>query len=446
MPPKVASPLPPAFDDQPAAGPAPTRSARRLITRKRAVGATAAVFILGGGGAGIWAATRPSGSGSTSLVSVTTQDVAVSTGTMKQTVSASGTLEPAQDSTLTFGVSGTVTAVDVATGQKVVKGQTLATLDPTALSDQVAAAQASLTAANDRLSTDQADGANTSTIESDRAQVASAQNQLTTAQQNLAGATLTATFDGTVASVGLTVGQVVSASAGGSSSSSTSSTGANGITLVSADSFVVTTSVDDTEVGEVKVGDQAVITPTGATTPVYGTVASVSLLASSSGSGSGSTGSGSSGLSVASFPVVIDVTGTPGGLYAGASANVSIVVRQLNDVLEVPTAAITYSNGQATVSKVAGGAHHTQVVGTGMSVNGYTQITSGLSAGDVVTERVVRFKASAGTGRSLFGGGAGGTGRGFGGGGGFGGGFGGGGFGGGGVGGGGAAPVQGGKG
>ena len=131
---------------------------------------------------------------------------------------------------------------------------------------------------------------------------------------------------------------------------------------------------------------------------------------------------------MASFPVVIDVTGTPGGIYAGASAAVSIIVEQLNDVVEVPTAALSYSSGQATVTKVVGGATVSQPVTTGISAGGQTQITSGLKAGDVVTERVVKFNGLPGSGRTLFGGGSGTKGAG---------GFGGGGFGGGGFGGGG---------
>jgi macrolide-specific efflux system membrane fusion protein len=402
MQPRLAQPLPPAADAGVEAE-VPGPAARRLITWRRAAGATAAVFVLGGGGAGIWAATRPSGSSSASAISITTQNVTVSTGTMRQTVAASGTLEPAQESTLTFPVSGTVTAVDVVTGQKVVKGQTLATIDPAALADEAAAAQASLTAAQDRLSTDEAAAASTSTIESDQAQVASAQNQLTTAQTNLAGATLKATFDGTVAAVGLALGDTVSGGGSGgganaSGASSASSASSTGITVVTADSFTVSTSVDDTEIGQVKVGDQAVVTPSGSNTPVYGTVASVSLIASSSSSSSSS---------VAAFPVVIDVTGSPGGLFAGGPADVSIIVRQLANVLEVPTAALSYSNAQATVTRVVGGAKRTQAVTTGVSLNGYTQITSGLTAGDVVTERVVRFRVSGAGGGTLFGGGAG---------------------------------------
>ena len=62
--------------------------------------------------------------------------------------------------------------------------------------------------------------------------------------------------------------------------------------VVSTDSYIVNATVDDTQVGQVKVGDQAVITPSGSTSTVYGTVSSVGLVASSR-----------LGSSVASFPV-----------------------------------------------------------------------------------------------------------------------------------------------
>ena len=76
------------------------------------------------------------------------------------------------------------------------------------------------------------------------------------------------------------------------------------------------------------------------------------------------------------------MTGDPTGLYAGATADVSIIVKQLNDVTEVPTAAISYStSGQATVTEVVNGAHVVKDVTVGAAENGETQITSGVSAG-----------------------------------------------------------------
>jgi multidrug efflux pump subunit AcrA (membrane-fusion protein) len=134
--------------------------------------------------------------------------------------------------------------------------------------------------------------------------------------------------------------------------------------------------VDDTEVGELAVGDQAVITPEGASAPVYGQVASVGIMASQSSG-------------VASFPVVIDVTGTQSGLYPGATANVSIVVKELQNVLEVPTAAIRFTNGNTSVVVDQNGNQVTRQVSLGTASGGYTQVTSGLNAGDRVVVPVV---------------------------------------------------------
>jgi macrolide-specific efflux system membrane fusion protein len=178
--------------------------------------------------------------------------------------------------------------------------------------------------------------------------------------------------------------------------------------VISTESFIVNTTVDDTEIGQIQQGDQATITPTGATTLDFGTVASIGLIATESSD-------------VATFPVVIDVTGDPTGLFAGSTADVSIIVKQLNNVVEVPTAAITYStNGQATLTEVESGKHVSRPVTVGQAAAGETQIISGISAGDSVVERVVKFTGVPGGTRTGGLGGAGGFTRG--------GGFGGGGF------------------
>jgi multidrug efflux pump subunit AcrA (membrane-fusion protein) len=334
---------------------------------------------------------------------------------MQQTVSSSGTLEPASQANLNFAVSGTVTAVDVKAGQTVTAGQALATVDTTALSEEVSAAQAQLTAAQDRLSSDQASGASTSQLDADQASLTSAESSLSTAQTNLEDASLTSTIAGTVASVNLSVGQQVTGtgSGGGSgngngngsgaSAASSSSGGSGGsgsstgqIVVIGTDSYIVNTSVDDTQIGQITDGDQVDITPTGSTTPVYGTVGSISLI-------------GSQTSDVTTFPVVIDVTGNPAGLYAGASADVSIIVKQLNNVTEVPTGAISYdSNGQATVTEVVNGAHVVKDVTVGVAENGETQITSGISPGAHVLERQITFRAPSGGPGGIFGPGSGG--------------------------------------
>jgi macrolide-specific efflux system membrane fusion protein len=352
-----------------------------------------------------------SGGTSTAGLVIKTEEVAATTGTIKQTVAASGTIEPASEATLNFAVSGTVTAVDVKAGQMVTVGQVLATVSTTALQADVDAAQAQVESAQARLSSDEGASGATTTIDSDEASVTSAESSLTSAQTSLSDASLTSTISGTVASVDLIVGQQISGSGGGSggtgsggggasaasSSTSTSSTGQ--VVVIGTDSYIVTTTVDDTEIGQIAEGDQATITPTGAATPDYGTVASIGLIATESDN-------------VATFPVTIDVTGDPSGLYAGSTAAVAIIVKQLNNVIEVPTAAITYVGPKATVTEVVGGKHVAKSVQVGEAEAGETQITSGISSGDKVLERVVTFTGTRGGtgGGGLFGGTGGGTG------------------------------------
>ena len=354
-----------------------------------------AVILLAGLATGLTLAFT-GGSSATGVV-ISSETVKVTTGTIKQTVATSGTLEPATEADLNFGVSGTVTGVDVAAGQVVTAGQVLATVGTTALSADMAAAQANLAAAQARLSSDEVAGGSTTQIDSDEASVTSAESSLTTAQTNLADASLTSTISGTVASVSLTVGQAVTgtgtggggngtggSNAAAAASAATTSSSSGQVVVIGTESYIVNTTVDDTEIGQVAVGDQATVTPTGATTVDYGTVASIGLIATESSD-------------VATFPVVIDVTGDPAGLYAGSTADVSIIVKQLNDVVEVPTAALTYTtSGQATVTEVKGGKDVSVDVTVGQAALGETQITSGVSAGDSIVERVIKFTGGAG--------------------------------------------------
>jgi multidrug efflux pump subunit AcrA (membrane-fusion protein) len=324
---------------------------------------------------------------------VTTEVVKVTTGTIKQTVATSGTLEPASQASLNFPVAGTVTAVDVKAGQAVTSGQVLATVGTTALQADVDSAQAQVDSAEARLSSDETAKAAATQIDSDEAAVTSAESSLSSAQTNLSDASLTSTISGTVASVSLAVGQQVEGSGGGGGTGSaaadaSSSSSTAQVVVIGTNSYIVNTTVDDTEIGQIAEGDQATVTPTGATTPDYGTVASIGLIATESSD-------------VATFPVVIDVTGDPSGLYAGSTADVAIIVKQLNNVVEVPTAAITYTSaGQATVTVVKNGKDTSTSVTVGQAALGETQITNGVTSGESILERVITFKGVPGATRT----------------------------------------------
>lgn len=363
-------------------------STLKRLLRRKAVVIPFAVVVLAAAGGGAWAATR--GGSSPSGATVTEQLYTVAATTLKQTVSETGTIEAKDTEELSFPAGGKITSVSVTEGQQVKKGQKLATIDSASL--RVAAAQAtvSLENAKARLASDQASGASSAVLTADQASIDAASSAVESANANLDEATMTSPIDGQVTEVNIATGDNVGSSSSGggansptgSNSSSSSSTAQ--IKVVSS-SFVVNVDVDTTVVDQIRKGVQATITPTGSSTPIYGTVTSIGLVASTSSG-------------VATFPVVIDVTGTPEDTYAGTSATVEILYRQLTDVLAVPVAAIERdANGGTTVTVVRNGARSTQAVTTGDTINGQTEIKSGLAEGDQVAYKVTTIRRN-GTG------------------------------------------------
>lgn len=321
------------------------------------------VIVAAGGGGAAWALTRSSGSSNG-----TTQVVTAAIHTVRQTVSASGTIAPAHEADLDFGASGRVSHVKVKVGDHVHKGQTLATIGTASLAAQQAAAQAAVTADEEKVA---ADGGSSSTA-ADQAALVAARNQLTSATKALDAATLKSTITGTVTSVNLTVGQQVTAGADANSANSSSNSGSNAQVVVqSAHSFLVNATVDDTQVSQVKKGQSVSITPEGAITPVTGKVRSVGKVPTSSSG-------------VVSFPVVVRVAGHPSGVYAGASATLTITTKRVPNVLEIPALAVTYNGSTATVQLQQGGSTTTRTITVGQTYGAEVQVLSGLAAGDKV--------------------------------------------------------------
>lgn len=305
----------------------------------------------------------------------------VSSGTFQQTVSGSGTIEPAQQADLDFAVSGRVTAVMVEAGATVTKGDVLATLDTVSLDAALASAKAQQEAAETTVAND---GSESSTQRAaNEASLASAEADVVQAEDDLDAATLRATFSGTVAGVTVAVGDQA-----GSSSSSTSGAGAAqggagtgttttttstaAVTLVKPSTFVVDVDIAAAEIADVKEGLQVEITPADATEPIFGTVKEVGRVAETGTSGT------------ATFPVTVSVTGEQDGLYAGTSAEVSIIVKQLDDVVTVPSQALTTTDGKTYVTLVDGSSTKKTAVTIGETYGMSTEITKGLAVGDQV--------------------------------------------------------------
>lgn len=443
------------------------RASRRLLkTVKKAVHRpliVAPVVVLVA--VGVWLGWRSTHHRAEAAPSTVSRLLTVSTGTIRQTVAVSGTLQPAATEDLNFAVSGQVTAVNVKAGQTVAAGAVLATINSATLQSDVAQANATVAQDAAKVSSDDSSGASAAQVAADQANLNAANGALATAQANLADASLTSPIAGTVSVVNLTVGQQLGNSGGsgvslqgtGTNSGISAATSASSSTPqveVVSTGFVVNLSVDDTQISRLKVGQSATITlSTAATTTATGRAGRFGTAAAGA-TGAGATGGATTGAAgtggfagfgqgatgtvtavgavatstdgVASFPVTVTVSGTPTGLYSGSTVEVAITYQEIDNVLEVPTAAITEKGGQSTVTVSVNGAKSTKQITTGQTSGAETQVESGLAAGDqvVVTVPVASTARSATTGAGATGGfaGFGGGGGGFGGRGGFGGG------------------------
>jgi len=227
-------------------------------------------------------------------------------------------------------------------------------------------------------------------IASDQAAIDTAQADLTEAQQSLDEATLTSPISGTVVSVGINVGDTVSAN------SSTEI-----VTIIGTNAYEVEATLDSAQIPSVKVGQSATAEVDGVDGTLDGTVSQVGPVQSSS---SGYT-----------YPVVVALPTSATGLFPGSAANVNIATGQVTDVVAVPTSAVQTLGTRSYVLELSKGELTRKVVKIGMVGDVYTQVTSGLSPGESVvlvdyTEPVPSSNTNTlgGVGSLLGGGGAGG--------------------------------------
>jgi trimeric autotransporter adhesin len=214
----------------------------------------------------------------------------------------------------------------------------------------------------DRTGSSGATSADTDTpeqIASDQANIDSAEAELTNAEQSLTEATLSSPITGTVVSVAINLGDTVSAN------SSTEI-----ITIIGTKSYEVEATLDSSQVPEVKVGQPSSVEVDGVNGTVDGTVSQVGPVQSSEGE--------------YTYPVVVALPSTTNGLFTGSTANVDITTGAVSNVLAVPTSAVETLETRSYVLELDKGALTRKFIKIGMVGDTYTQVLSGLSAGQSV--------------------------------------------------------------
>jgi macrolide-specific efflux system membrane fusion protein len=231
--------------------------------------------------------------------------------------------------------------------------------------------------------------------------IVQAEANLTTAERTLSQTTLRAPLGGTVASVDGIVGQSVSGgglasatsstatatSGSGSSSTGSSSTGSSSgfVTLIGLSSMEVTAPFAESDVAKLAVGDPATVTISalgGAELAAH--VAAIDPTASSSSS-------------VVQYTVTFALDRANKKLKPGMTATVAVTVAEKDNVLQLPSAAVTGSGRAARVTVLKNGATQTVPVVAGLAGDSSTQIVSGLTAGEtyVISTSVARSTGTA---------------------------------------------------
>ncbi len=246
-------------------------------------------------------------------------------------------------------------------------------------------AEAAVTSAQSTLATARAnlqmasDGSYANALMSDEASVASAESNLQVAEKSLTDAQLIAPISGTVTGVNIVPDASVTAGTSTvgspSSSSSSSSSGAGSSTpdveIVSPGTFEIQATASDTQLPELKVGQVAEFTASGATSTYSGTVTDINTLPTISSG-------------VATFPITIGVKGSTLDLYEGISASVSVTTLSVANVLAVPSSAVHTVGTSSYVDILSNGKEVTKSVTVGAVGSTLTQIKSGLTPGEEV--------------------------------------------------------------
>lgn len=290
-------------------------------------------------------------------------------------IASGDTYELAFGSGTTGGASGSavtwpVTDVAVRVGDRVTEGQALATAATTDLDSEIADARLSAKSAALQLKQAKAavDGATTTDVRRQarinlygaRAAKATADADLADLRSQRSQAGITSPGGGVVTDVAIEVGEDAPEGAA--------------ITVAAAD-LVVTTSVVESDVGKISVGQKATVTIDAIVATLQGTVASIAPTASEASNGSG----------VVSYDVEIALDAPPAAVRPGMSADVSIVTATAASVIAIPSRALSGSAGDYTVRVVAAdGTTTTRSVEVGLVTSSLAEIKSGLSAGEIV--------------------------------------------------------------
>lgn len=199
---------------------------------------------------------------------------------------------------------------------------------------------------------------NNDALKQAQAQLNQAQIAVEQAQQNLDEATIVAPFNGYVAAVNYSVGDMAGSGAA--------------VEVVNLSTLEVNATVSEIDVVKVQAGQTAQMTLDALPNKTY--TATVTQVGPS----------GTITQGVVNYPVTFRVDNTTGEIKPGMTASLNIDVAQANNVLYVPTRAVRTVGNRETVTVLYKGQEIAVPIQTGLSNYQNVQVTQGLKQGDLV--------------------------------------------------------------
>lgn len=321
----------------------------------------------------------------------------VETANIRNSVTATGTIEPVTSVTVGTQVSGIVSKLYVDYNSVVKKGQVIAELDKTNLISELNTAKANLSSMQSSLNYEtsnynryttlykkglvSADDYENALLNYRKAKdnVASAREMVQKAQTNLGYATITSPIDGIVLSKAVEEGQTVAASF----NTPELFTIAKDLT-----NMQVVANVDEADIGEVKEGERVTFTVDAYPNDSFdGKVTQVRQEATTTNN-------------VVTYEVVISAPNADLKLKPGLTANVTIYTAEKNGVTAVPSKALRFTptketaggkkiadcNGKNKVWTIEGNTLKAHAVQTGMTDGIHTEIHGMNKGATIITE------------------------------------------------------------
>lgn len=300
----------------------------------------------------------------------------VKKGSIGLSIDATGTIEPVNSVDLSATASGTLETVYVKQNEKVTKGQVLAEIESKALTSSKTQAENTLQNKESyyqRLNTLYEQGAvSYQTMDDARLAYLNAKAAYDKAQADLNDTVITSPMDGIVIGEPMKEGETVSQ---GLSSQMVI------VRVADLSSMQIELLVDETDIGEVKVGQSVEFTVDAYTNRTFhGIVRDISKRQYSSTSSSSS-----SSNSVVYYTVYVDINKDElEGLYPSMTARAVISGRKNNDTLVVPVTAIrSDSQGSYVYVKTGNNISKTYIT-TGISTDKEIEVLTGLKEGDQI--------------------------------------------------------------